>query len=154
MQGVECTLLQHNYEQLGVGLLGVQLDDQVDSDVEVDIRLSGHCNNLTLEGILITIQPLGSSNKSVCFLQTLEECIGNALLTDSDDVTGLNQIAGDVDPDFAITVLAEDPEMTADEVLTLIQADDLSDPDTYRSHAPEALRHTCRKRDPRQSQDR
>ena len=80
------------------GLLGVQLDDEVHSDIEVDIGLGRHSNDLALEGVLVTVQPLGGSNKSVVFLQLLEESIGSALFGNSDHVTGLHQVAGDVDP--------------------------------------------------------
>ena len=78
-------------------VLGAQLDDEVHCDIEVDICLGGHSNNLTLEGILIAVQPLGSSNECVGFLQSLEESVGNALFADSHDVASLDQIAGDVD---------------------------------------------------------
>ena len=83
--------------QFGCRLSGVQLDDQVDSDLEVDVSLSGHSDHFADQIVLIAIEPLGSSNKSVSFLQVLEESIGNALLTDSDNVTGLHQVAGNVD---------------------------------------------------------
>ena len=97
MWGVECTPQIQIHERTGGLLLGVQLDDQVHSDVEVDVRLGGHSNDLTGEGILITVQPLGSSNESVSILQGLEESVGNALLTYSDHITGLHQVAGNVD---------------------------------------------------------
>ena len=57
----------------GMALLGVQLDDEMHCDIEVDICLGGQSNDLTLEGVLITIQPLGGSNESIVFLQLLEE---------------------------------------------------------------------------------
>ena len=68
----------------------------MDSDLEVDVFLGGHCDHLTGHGVLIAIQPLGSSNKCVVFLQLLEESIGNALLANSNNITGLDQVAGDV----------------------------------------------------------
>ena len=67
------------------------------SDIEVDICLGGHSNNLTLEGILIAVQPLGGSDKSIIFLQLLEESVGSGLLGNSDHITGLDQVRGDVD---------------------------------------------------------
>ena len=91
-------------EQLGGRLLRVQLDNQVDSDVEVDIGLGGHCDHLTGKGVLIAIQPLGSGNKSVSFLQALEEGVGSALLANSNYITGLDEVAGDV---HAATVYGE-----------------------------------------------
>ena len=89
---------------VGGRLLGVQLDDQVDCDVEVDVRLGGDSNDLAGECVLVAIQPLGSSYESVSFLQPLEEVIGSALLANSDHVAGLDQVAGDV---HAATVYGE-----------------------------------------------
>ena len=86
------------------------------SDIEVDISLSGHSNNLTLEGVLITIQPLGSSNECVVFLQLLEESVGRGLLGNSDDIASLDQVAGDVD------AAAVDGEMTVVNQLTSLTA--------------------------------
>ena len=76
----------------------------MDCDVKVDIRLSGHSNNLTLEGVLVTIQPLGGSNECIVFLQRLEEAVGNALLANSNNITGLDQVAGGV---YAVAVDGE-----------------------------------------------
>ena len=81
----------------GMALLGVQLDDEMHSDIEVDICLGGQSNNLTLEGVLITIQPLGGSNESIVFLQLLEESVGGGFLGNSDHIANLDQVAGDVD---------------------------------------------------------
>ena len=78
-------------------LLGVQLDDEVYSDIEVDICLSGHSNDLTGKGVLITVEPLGGSNESIIFLQLLEEVVGNALLANSHHIASLHQVAGNID---------------------------------------------------------
>ena len=90
----------------GMALLGVQLDDEMHCDIEVDICLGGQSNDLTLEGVLITIQPLGGSNESIVFLQLLEESVGGGFLGNSDHIANLDQVAGDVD------MVAVDGEMT------------------------------------------
>ena len=102
--------------KIGGRLLRVQLDDQVDSDLEVDVFLGGHCNHLAGHGVLVAIQPLGSSNKCVIFLQLLEESIGNALLANSNNITGLDQVAGDVNAaaiDSEMTVVHQLASLTA-----------------------------------------
>ena len=88
----------------------------MDSDVEVDVCLGGHSNDLTGQSVLIAIQPLGSSNKSISFLQSLEEGIGSALLANSNHITGLDQVAGDIYPaaiDGEVTVVDQLTGLTA-----------------------------------------
>ena len=97
-------------------LLGVQLDDQVHCDVEVDVFLCRQSNDLTGKVILITVEPLGSSNKSIIFLQLLEEVVGNALLADSNDVADLHLEGGDVNAaavDGEVTVVHQLTSLTA-----------------------------------------
>ena len=67
--------LKTSVQTEGKALLGVQLDDKVHSDIEVDIGLGRHSNHFTLEGILITVQPLGGSNKRVILFQLLKKAL-------------------------------------------------------------------------------
>ena len=96
----------------GNGLLGVQLDDEVLGDLEVDIVSGGQSQDLALKGVLVPIQPLGSSDESIVFLQLLVESVLHALLADSDHVAHPDHVGGDVD------ALAVDGEMTVVDKLT------------------------------------
>ena len=80
----------------GEALLGVQLDDEVFGDLEVDIVSCRHCQNLTGEGVLVAVKPLRGGDKSIVFLQLLETIVGAALLADGDDVAGLDEVGRDV----------------------------------------------------------
>ena len=81
----------------GEALLGVKLDDEVLGDLEIDIVSGGQHGDFALQGVLIAIQPLGSGDELVGFLQHLEAGGGAALLANSDDVANAHQVGGDVD---------------------------------------------------------
>ena len=78
-------------------LLGVQLNDKMFSDLEVNVLSCGSGNDLTSECVLVSVQPLGSSRKDVILLQLLKESVGAALLANCDHIAGLNQVRGNVD---------------------------------------------------------
>ena len=85
-------------------------------DFEVDIVSCRQSQNLTREGVLITVKPLGSGNKSVVFLQLLKTIVGAALLGNCNHVAGLNKIGRDVD------ALAIDREVAVVDQLTGLTA--------------------------------
>lgn len=97
-------------------LLGVQLNDKMFSNLEVNVLSSGSGNDLTSECVLVSVQPLGSSRKDVILLQLLEESVGAALLANCDHIAGLNQVRGDVD------ALAVNGKMTVVYQLTSLTA--------------------------------
>ena len=78
-------------------LLGVQLDDEVFLDGHIDVLAGGHGDNSTLQGVLVTLQPLGDGDqRGVLAGQALEGHGGAAALADLDDIANANQIGGDV----------------------------------------------------------
>ena len=60
-------------------LLGVELDDQMLLDGQIDVLTGGHFGNSTLEGILFTLQPLGQHHHGGILAGQLAE-FGSCLL--------------------------------------------------------------------------
>ncbi len=66
-------------------------------DLEVDVVSGGERQDLALKGILIAVEPLGSGDKGIVFLQLLVEVVLSALLADGDDVAGTDGVGRNVD---------------------------------------------------------
>ena len=99
------------------GLLGVQLDDEVLCDFVVDIAALGQLCDNTLQRTGLTVQPCGQSNNgSLGAGQLCKLCRAAAGLTDLDDITGLDEVRGDVD------LLAVDGEVSVRDQLTSVAA--------------------------------
>ena len=72
-------------------------------------------------------QPVASTDKVTGNMTLYAHWLEQVPLDTVDSVNFASAV--DVDPDFAITVLSSDPNMTADDVLAALNADDLTDPD-------------------------
>ena len=72
-------------------------------------------------------QPVASTDKVTKSMTLYANWLEQVPLDTVDAVNFASAV--DVDPDFAITVLSSDPNMTADDVLAALDADDLTDPD-------------------------
>ena len=72
-------------------------------------------------------QPVASTDKVTGNMTLYANWLEQAPLDTVDAVNFASAV--DVDPNFAIAVLSADPDMTADDVLAALDADDLTDPD-------------------------
>lgn len=64
----------------------------------VDVLPHGQAGHGTLEGVLLTVKPLGDQGqRGVLAGQPLEDGGGAAGVPDLDHITGLHEIGGDVD---------------------------------------------------------
>ena len=81
----------------GETLLGVQFDDQIFCNLEVNIVSCGQCDNLAAEGVLVSFQPLRSVDESVVFLHLLEAGGGAAVFADGDNVADIDRVGRNVD---------------------------------------------------------
>ena len=78
-------------------LLGVQLDDEVFLNGHINVLAGRHLGDGALQGILVTLQPLGDGDqRGILAGQALEGHGGAAALADLDDIANANQIGGDV----------------------------------------------------------
>ena len=99
------------------GLLGVQLDDEVLCNFVVDVAALGELVDDALQGASLAVQPGGQSHDGGLGASQLSELRRAAAgLTDLDDITGLDEVRGDVD------LLAVDGEVSVRDQLTSVAA--------------------------------
>ena len=101
-------------------LLGIQLDDEVLLDGQVDIALLGHAHDLGHQVVPVILQPLGRLTESIGFHILLQLLQVPAALGDGDHHAGLHQEGGDIADDSMkwyewesdmLTLSSEFPEM-------------------------------------------
>ena len=79
------------------GLLGIELDDQLLVDLEVDVGSLRHSHDLGGQILVVRVDPLGLVDLRHFLSKGLELGALAALLLDSDHVAGLDEQRGDVD---------------------------------------------------------
>ena len=75
-------------------LLGVQLDDEVLLDRQIDVLPDRESNYLRLEAVPVEVQPFGNQQRAVVFHAGLELVQAAALLPQGDNLARLDQIGG------------------------------------------------------------
>ena len=78
-------------------LFGVQLDDSLLVDRNIDLITVRETRYRTSELVLVCVQPCRSGKRVVRFLEFLEERVALALLSDGDDIACGNERGRDVD---------------------------------------------------------